>query len=48
MRKSFLSILTVGLLALIISTAFLGCKARMPGDDDPQGTTPPPKEETKK
>jgi hypothetical protein len=48
MRRSIFAFLTVGLLAVIISTAFLGCRARMPGDDDPQGTSSPVKQDVKK
>ncbi len=48
MKKGFYSIIAVGLLVLTVSSAFLGCQARMPGDDDPQGASSPSKEDIKK
>ncbi len=48
MKKGLYSFIAVGLLVLTLGTAFLGCQARMPGDDDPQGASSPSKEDIKK
>ncbi len=48
MKKKFFSIIASGLFILLISSIMMGCKANLPGKDDPQGASEPSKMENTK